>query len=715
VSQAAYARCFDLKQLCHPDERSANFTPIAGVLTCVLTSTRAQRIRITAPQGHLVHLRGRAVTDGVLRVQRGDNLLAISVVTEGHHFDAAYRFDRWDGVTAGAWHWHRLIEPVASISNVHHTTMAKLPPNAADEAKRLARSTTYDAVLRQSATPPAAIELRDAASDFRSRSVVRSLRIERPERCFHDTAETLELAPAVDGAVELCLDFGVNSVGWIELAVDADAGAIIDGNLVEYVAPDGTPQYTDGCRNGFRYVCRDGWQHFVSFKRRGGRYLYLTIRATTPVRLRLARMLEATAPVAAAGPFTCSDPVLERIWDISTRTLRLCMEDTYTDCPLYEQVLWIGDARNEALYNHLAFGAWEVTWNSLRLGAESLERLPIIGSQVPSGWETQIPAWSLLWIIAVQETWQATGDLERVRELYPAMLRCIDVCAEHFDRHDLFSFQAWNFFDWAPIDGNHATVLHNSLLLYGALTATRELANVLKRPLDGRRLAQIQRRLRRGLHAAYDHRRQAWPDAIHADGTPSASSCQHTAALGLRFGGLPDARASKAALRTLLSPSPKTVRIGSPFALQFVLEALIAHGHAADAVAMMSERWGPMLAHGATTCWETFPGFEKGMLTRSHCHAWSAAPIAVLMNVVLGVTSLTPGARRVRICPLPGPGLTHASGSLPTPHGPLHIAWQLTDGTLHVQVAAPSGVEVTVARHPQSRGIRHVAVEQVGA
>lgn len=35
------------------------------------------------------------------------------------------------------------------------------------------------------------------------------------------------------------------------------------------------------------------------------------------------------------------------IYEMSLYTTRLCMEDTYVDCPTYEQTYWVGDARNE--------------------------------------------------------------------------------------------------------------------------------------------------------------------------------------------------------------------------------------------------------------------------------------------------------------------------------------------------------------------------------
>ena len=97
-------------------------------------------------------------------------------------------------------------------------------------------------------------------------------------------------------------------------------------------------------------------------------------------------MLEATYPdTGDGGSFECSDERLNRIYAISRRTLLLCMEDVFTDCPLYEQTLWIGDARNEALFSYGSFWCPDLVQRCCRLGAQSLETLPLVGSQVPSG------------------------------------------------------------------------------------------------------------------------------------------------------------------------------------------------------------------------------------------------------------------------------------------------------------------------------------------
>ena len=159
---------------------------------------------------------------------------------------------------------------------------------------------------------------------------------------------------------------------------------------------------------------------FTSLKRRSGRYLFVTLRnQKAPVSIRNLRLIESTYPVNRIGSFACSDARLEKIWEISTRTLKLCMEDTFTDCPLYEQTHWVGDARNESLLAYPVFGA--PTWPG---GACASRRSRSSGTRSRAArrrrrWDVLIPAWSFLWGISTWDYYWYTGDLDSPAHLPP--------------------------------------------------------------------------------------------------------------------------------------------------------------------------------------------------------------------------------------------------------------------------------------------------------
>jgi alpha-L-rhamnosidase len=135
------------------------------------------------------------------------------------------------------------------------------------------------------------------------------------------------------------------------------------------------------------------------------------------------------------------------------------------------------------------------------------------------------------------------------------------------------------------------------------------------------------------------------------------------------------------------------VQIGSPFVTFFYYQALIKARLSPVMLADIRKNYGMMLNEGATSCWETFPGFEKGRLTRSHCHGWSAAPAFVLGAYVLGVRPLDPGWCSTTVNPDLG-DLSWAKGSVPTPHGRIDIHCERRGAKVAVKVNAPAGVQI---------------------
>ena len=533
--------------------------------------------------------------------------------------------------------------------------------------------------------------------------------IENPAGLLYDNAEVTVVHPSTDGDMELVLDLGEQNIGYYDLELIAEAGVEIDIYGVEYITPDGTIQHTWGNRNGMRYITREGLNRFTSFKRRSGRYIFVTLRNQhAPVRIRKLQLIESTYPVNAKGTFRCSDETLTRIWDISARTLKLCMEDTFTDCPLYEQTLWVGDARNESVFAYPVFGATDIGKRCATLAAQSLERYPIVGCQVPSGWDVLLPAWSFLWGISIWDYYEFTGDASFVKAMWPAVIRNLEGAAALRDaEYGLFQGPFWNMFDWSGIDDNHEIVLHNSMLFVGAVNAAIECAKVLH---DADRLAwleELQDELRRSINRLWDPKTRSYPDSIHEDGTISTSTSQHTSFLALLYDILPEAHIAHA-LANMLQPPEAMIRVGSPFVVLTYYEALEKAGLPDEIIASIRKAYTPMLEAGATTVWEIFSDgvFSPGEFpTRSHCHAWSSAPVIYLNRLILGIASAEPAGRTYEISPRLD-GLDWASGTVVTARGPLHVACRSDGATLDIQVAAPRGTKVRYVENDTHRDVK---------
>jgi alpha-L-rhamnosidase len=510
------------------------------------------------------------------------------------------------------------------------------------------------------------------------------------------------------GDIELCFDMGGQVCGYFDFSIRADEGVMIDLNAIEFIREDGVLQHVHSFnRNGLRYITKKGVNRFTSLKRRSGRYLFMTLRnQKSPVEIKRLRVIESTAPVKPSGSFSCSDPVLNDVWKMSERTLQLCMEDTFTDCPLYEQTLWIGDARNEALYAFAAYGNYDVSARSLELGAQSLEQFPIVGCQVPSSWDCILPAWSFLWGMHVWEHYFYSGDRRFLKKLWPAVRRNIQGALGMLNADGLFSGEFWNLIEWAPIDEAQPTVLHNNMLLVGALRAAEQCAGVLNDKASEKQMAAARKKLVRAIHKTWDDQKNAYPDSIRKNGKPSPKNCQHTSMFPVMFDMIPKGR--KEILRqNLLHPPQGMTTVSAPFAMQFMYEALEILGEPDAILGSIRKSFRPMIAAGADTVWETFPGSTcspKGFPTRSHCHAWSSSPIWFFNRIILGIRQTEPGGKAFEISPWLG-GLKSAWGSMATPKGPVSVDWRRDGEALLVEIAAPAGVRLEFKTNSSLSGL----------
>ncbi|MDQ6422752.1 alpha-L-rhamnosidase C-terminal domain-containing protein [Paenibacillus sp. LHD-117] len=513
-----------------------------------------------------------------------------------------------------------------------------------------------------------------------------------------------------DGDTEFTLDFGKEWSGYLQFELEAEAGVTIDWYGVEYRKGDYV-QHTYGLDNTLRYVTKEGYQRYTSPVRRGFRYQIVTVRgATRPVCIHGVRVLQSNYPSPEIGAFQCSDASLNAIWEMARHTTRLCMEDTFVDCPAYEQTFWVGDSRNEALVNYYLFGGTDIVKRCLRLVPGSAFQTPLYVDQVPSGWRSVIPNWTFFWAAACAEYAEHTGDREFAAEMLPKVMYTLLHYAQRLNGDGLLEMKGWNLLDWAPMDQpGDGVVTHQNMIFTHALRRTAALAELAggEAPAEAKWCEELAAKLGEAINLRlWSEERGAYLDCIHKDGRRSEIFSMQTQVMALLSGLAQGER--KATLTSYLSATPEGfVPIGSPFMSFFYYEALMQGGDVARMLDDIRQNYGFMIDNGATTCWEmyghtTMNRANANDLTRSHCHAWSAAPGYFLGAYVLGVRAAAPGWAKVVIEPLPG-DLQWAKGAVPLPDGgKVEVAWKVEAGQLAtLDITAPEGIELEL-RVPSS-------------
>ncbi|HBG28002.1 MAG: hypothetical protein A2Y10_17395 [Planctomycetes bacterium GWF2_41_51] len=543
----------------------------------------------------------------------------------------------------------------------------------------------------------------DSYWQFANRAVVSKASgfVRNPKFLTDNNSKYTSIIPSNKGDIELIYDMGRQACGYYSFELYTDAGVIIDIAGVENLDKDCNPQHTVRNRNTIRYITKKGHNKFISIVRRSGRYIFLTIRNNkTPVKFQKFELIESVYPIEHKTTFHCSNHELNRIWQISRQTLELCMEDVFTDCPLYEQTLWVGDARNESLYAYYTFGIKDLAKRCIELASQSLDKFPIVSPVAPTSAKFIIPAWSFLWNISVWDYYWYTADLKFLKKIWPCAVKNLKSAQTFLDERGLFSAPFWHFFDWIGMDNDHKIVLYNSMLMVGAINAALKCANVLKDEIAIVWLSGLRSSLCRAINSTFDKNKYRYPNSIHSDGSKSSMSCIHDCLLAVLYEIAPKALVPRLC-SYIGNPPADMIGMGSPFVFQYLYETMEKLGMEDKIIKSIIRNYRPMLKAGATTVWECFSA-EKldkcSFPTRSHCHAWSASALYFLHRTILGIKQTKPGCNEFVISPYIS-GIKSACGSILTPKGLLEVSWSRDKENLNLDITFPSEIKIKVLRN----------------
>jgi hypothetical protein len=543
--------------------------------------------------------------------------------------------------------------------------------------------------------------------------------------------------------VSAVLDFGRIHSGYPFIELEARGGEVVEVAVAEGMpgewsdTPPARPRIVKGqppAAQVFRYIARPGRQRFERFEWTAVRYAQVTVRnAAHGLGIRHIGSTFTHYPAEPRGAFACSDAMLTQLWDIGRYTLLLCMHDGWEDCPGREQRQWLGDATVELLVGQVAFGPSVNALNRqfLRHAAESQRPDGLTQMFAPGDHHSDailIPDWTLQWILNAEQHWMYSGELEVIEAIFPAIQRALAWFERQLDGNDLIAnLPFWHFMDWAAVGRQGEAAALNAEFV-GALRAAARLADALESPRAARRYAALAARVAAALDARHwDARRGVYVDVVDpASGAQEPRVSQHANGAAILWDVAPAARWPSIveritdAQRLTFTAAPPIkpdgevldaesgVVLANTFYSHFVYRALCKAGRFDLVLGLMRERYGPMLARGATTLWESFDP------TASLCHGFSATPVYQLSTETLGIAPLSPGFARVRVAPQPV-DLTWARGVVPTVRGDIEVAWErkksdivldltIPDGSVAI-VAAPAGYRVDGA-HCLSSG-RH--------
>jgi alpha-L-rhamnosidase len=507
------------------------------------------------------------------------------------------------------------------------------------------------------------------------------------------------------------VDFGENFAGWIRLQVKALRGTKIKLRYGELLYPDGTLNpmtsvcgqikglHSDGSPVGGPgapevavqqdvFICRgDGKEVYVpAFTFHAFRYVEVSgfpgqpgPEAVTGLRLN--------ADVESVGSFACSDPLFNRIQEITRRTFLSNIFSVQSDCPHRERFGYGGDiaVTCEAFmmnFDMAAFYSKAVRdWQDAAFPDGMLtDTAPFVGIQYCG------VAWAMVHPLLQAELFRYYGNKRLIEEQYPTSRRWLNLVNSLHPDHIVTD----GLSDHEGLEPAPAPPMVTPLYAESVRILSR-LADILELKVDRTRYQKL-----------YLDIQETYLDQFLERGTgqvrPHTQASQATA---LDLDLLPEEE-TESALQVLISKIQEEhdghLSTGI-FGTRFLLDVLSRTGHADIAAAIVRKMtfpgWGYMLESGATTLWEHW---ELSDNTFSHNHPMFGSISAWFFHWLAGIQPhpQAKGFDRFVIRPQPVEGITWVEAEYNSARGMIRVYWERDEEEFVLKMTVPPNTRAKV-------------------
>ena len=277
-------------------------------------------------------------------------------------------------------------------------------------------------------------------------------------RMYPRPTKKLELLPAMDVKIlknegkYYLIDLGEETVGLPTIDFESDS---VQRILVAWGEDlqDGHVRRKIHDRDfSFEYIAKIGKNNYTNYMLRLG-CRYMELYSEAPITLNYLGLIPQVYPVRMKN-VKINNPLDKQIYDICTRTLKLCIMEHYVDTPWREQCLYMFDSRNQMLSGYKVFedGNFEYARANLLLMSKGNRPDGLLPICSPSGVELAITSCSMFYFMAVREYIDNSGDITLGKEVYPRLKQILEAFLSNRENGLVNRFTErtqWNFYDWS--------------------------------------------------------------------------------------------------------------------------------------------------------------------------------------------------------------------------------------------------------------------------
>lgn len=484
-------------------------------------------------------------------------------------------------------------------------------------------------------------------------------------------------------------DLGRNLAGWPEVTLRNVAGQTARLRPGERLTNGRVNQADVGQPVYFQVTpaTNDALTWHPKFMYYGFRYIEIS-GVTTPPALADVRARILHADNDPAGRIETSNQQLNDVYTLVQRAVASNMFSVLTDCPHREKLGWLEEVH--LLYDTVAAN-FDVAAYYRKIARD------IRDAQLPNGMVPDIapeftvfddlfrddPNWGGALVMVPYKHYRTYGDLEPMREGFPAMTRYMNYLASRATGHLL----DYGLGDWGAFDATTPRGLVVTAAYYRYAKAMAEMAPMVGQ--DGSQYTALAANIRAAFNTKY-----------FANGSYGSGS-QASNAVPLAEGLVPDEHraAVLAALKANIAQRGNHLSTGE-VGLRALFDVLGESGDVDTVLTMALNPTAPsyaaMLASGATT----LPEFWDG--TGSLNHFMMGAVNDWSYRYLAGIRPTAPGFRKFLIAPTIPTSLARLSATWESPYGTIRSGWRKTSFGVVMSVTVPPNTEAEI-RPPAAR------------
>lgn len=413
------------------------------------------------------------------------------------------------------------------------------------------------------------------------------------------------------------------------------------------------------------------------------------VRESNNVSFDNASMLYEYADVKQRGSFTCSDSLINKIYDVSKYTLELNTREFFIDGIKRDRWVWSGDAYQSYLMNYYSYFDNPTVTRTM---------MALRGKDPVTSHINTILDYTFYWFISVYDYYLYTGDKKFIEQFYPRMQTMMAYCLSRRNKNCLVEGLSgdWTFIDWAAGLSKKGEISFEQMLFARSLETMSLCADIAKDQANAEAYKKLAADIKTKVFSIYWNEQKKALVHSRVDGKQTENVTRYANMFGIFFNYFTEEQKQAVKQHVLLNDSIQ--KITTPYMRFYELEALCAMGEQPYVLQQMKSYWGGMLSLGATSFWEEYNPDKKGAehlamygrkFGKSLCHAWGASPIYLLGKYYLGVSPTKPGYEMYTVQPQLG-GLQWMQGKVPTPNGDIEV--YCSNRQIKVKAATGTGI-----------------------